>query len=154
MKISFDNTENAFSYKSTKDLKESKFIFRTMAYQPLIDLGVRLTPLAIKLHLPIRRIVRRTIFKQFVGGETLEETSVKATMLTKYGVKVILDYGVEGKEGEASFEQATEHFIKTINYASTRPKFPFSSDHSFQMFTPLSLRYFILVSPFRNHSNS
>jgi proline dehydrogenase len=127
MNISFDNTENAFSYKSTKELKESKFIFRTMSFQPLIDLGVRLTPLAIKLHLPIRRIVRRTIFKQFVGGETLEETAVKATMLTKYGVKVILDYGMEGKEDEASFEQATEQFIKTINYASTQPNIPFIS---------------------------
>jgi proline dehydrogenase len=127
MNISFDNTENAFAYKSSKELKESKFIFRTMAFQPLIDLGVRLTPLAIKLHLPVRRIVRKTIFKQFVGGETLEETAVKAGMLAKYGVRVILDYGVEGKEGEANFEQATEQFIKTIHYAATQPNIPYIS---------------------------
>jgi proline dehydrogenase len=127
MNISFDNTENAFAYKSTKELKEAKFIFKTMNFQPLIDLGVLLTPLAIKLHLPIRTIVRRTIFKQFVGGETLEETAVKANILAKYGVQAILDYGVEGKEGEENFEQATEQFIRTINYAATQPNVPFVS---------------------------
>jgi proline dehydrogenase len=127
MNISFENTENAFAYKTTKELKESKFIFRTMGYQALIDLGVRLTPLAIKLHLPVRGLVRRTIFKQFVGGETLEQTSGTAGMLAKYGIKVILDYGVEGKESEADFEHATEEFIKVINYAATQPNIPYIS---------------------------
>lgn len=127
MNLSFDNTENAFAYKSTKELKEAKFIFRTMGYQPLIDLGVRLTPLAIKLHLPIRGLVRKTIFKQFVGGETLNQTASVASMLSQYGVKVILDYGVEGKEGEASFDQATEKFIRVIEYAATQPNIPFVS---------------------------
>ena len=127
MNISFDNTENAFAHKSTKELKASKFIFKTMGYQPLIDLGVRLTPLAIKLHLPVRGLVRRTIFKQFVGGETLEQTAATASALAKYGIKVILDYGVEGKEGEANFEHATEEFIKVINYAATQPNIPFVS---------------------------
>lgn len=98
-----------------------------MGYQPLIDLGVRLTPLAIKLHLPVRGLVRRTIFKQFVGGETLEETAAKANLLAKYGIKVILDYGVEGKEDEASFDHATEEFIKVINYAATQPNIPYVS---------------------------
>ena len=127
MNTSFDNTENAFAYKSTKELKEAKFIFKTMGYQPLIDLGVRLTPLAIKLRLPIRGLVRKTIFKQFVGGETLEQTASVAAMLGHYGVKVILDYGVEGKEGEASFDQAMEKFIKVIEYAATQPNIPFVS---------------------------
>jgi proline dehydrogenase len=127
MNISFENTEMLLPYKTTKELKEAKFIFKTMNYQPLIDLGVRLTPLAIKLHLPVRGLVRRTIFKQFVGGETLEETGAVASALANYGIKVILDYGVEGKEGEASFEHATEEFIKTIRYAASQPNIPFIS---------------------------
>jgi proline dehydrogenase len=127
MNISFDNTENAFAYKTTRELKEAKFIFRTMSYQPLIDLGVRLTPLAIKLHLPVRGLVRKTIFKQFVGGETLEQTAGIVNDLEKYGVHVILDYGVEGKENEESFDHATDEFIKTINYAATQSNIPFIS---------------------------
>lgn len=34
-----------------------------------------------------------------MGGETLEQTAAVASMLGKYNVQVILDYGVEGKEG-------------------------------------------------------
>ncbi len=72
-------------------------------------------------------IIRKTIFKQFVGGETLEETAGIGATLGKYGVQVILDYGVEGKEGEDSFDHATEEFIRVINYAATQTNIPFIS---------------------------
>jgi proline dehydrogenase len=127
MNISFDNTENAFAYKSSKELKQARFLFKTMDHPWLVSLGTRLTPLALKLRLPIDNIVRATIFKQFVGGETLEETARAASLLEKFGVEVILDYGVEGKEGEENFENATEQFIKVINYAATQPHIPFIS---------------------------
>ncbi len=127
MNISFDNTETAFAYKPNKELKRARFLFQTMGSDLLVKLGTRLTPLAIKAHLPIRTLVRNTIFKQFVGGETLEETGRVAQMLGKYGVQVILDYAIEGKEGEDFFERATEEFIKVINYASTQPNIPFIS---------------------------
>ncbi|HSU50747.1 MAG TPA: proline dehydrogenase family protein [Segetibacter sp.] len=127
MNISFDNTENAFAYKTDKELKMARFLFSSMGYQWVVGAGVRLTPFAMKTGLPVRGIIRKTIFKQFVGGETLEETGIIGDMLKKYGVDVILDYGVEGKEGEASFDHATEEFIRVINYAATRSNIPFIS---------------------------
>ena len=127
MNISFDNTENAFAYKTDKELKMARFLFSSMGYQWVVGAGVRLTPFAMKTGLPVRGIIRKTIFKQFVGGETLEETGIIGDMLKKYGVDVILDYGVEGKEGEASFDHATEEFIRVINYAATRGNIPFIS---------------------------
>jgi proline dehydrogenase len=48
-------------------------------------------------------------------------------MLGEYGVQVILDYGVEGKEGEDNFDKATEEFVKVIEYASTQKNIPFIS---------------------------
>eukprot|EP00897_Mesotaenium_endlicherianum_P000689 jgi/Mesen1/10620/ME000892S10150 len=77
--------------------------------------------------LPVHGIIRKTIFKQFVGGETLEETAAVGEILGKYGVDVILDYGVEGKDGEASFDHATDEFIRVINYAATQKNIPFIS---------------------------
>jgi len=127
MNISFDNTANAFAYKTDKELKRARFLFNSMSFQWVVDLGVRLTPFAMKTGLPVRGVIRNTIFKQFVGGETLEETAKVQDVLSKYGVDVILDYGVEGKEGEESFEHTTEEFIKVINYAATRPNIPFIS---------------------------
>jgi len=127
MNISFDNTENAFAYKSSKELKSAKFLFSTMGYPWFVQLGTRLTPFIMKTGLPVHGIIRKTIFKQFVGGETLEETAGVGALLGKYGVQVILDYGVEGKEGEESFDHATEEFIRVINYAATQTNIPFIS---------------------------
>ena len=48
-------------------------------------------------------------------------------MLDEYNVQVILDYAVEGKDGEENFEQSTEQFIKVIEYAATQKNIPFIS---------------------------
>ncbi len=125
--ISFDNTENAFAYKSDKELKRARFLFNTMSYQGLVKLGTRITPWTIRIGLPIKGLIRRTIFKQFVGGETLEETASVAKKLGEYGVQVILDYGVEGEHSEEAFDHATDEFVRVINYAGTQPNIPYMS---------------------------
>ena len=127
MNISFDNTENAFAYKTDKELKGARFLFKTMEFSWFVQIGTRLTPFIMKTGLPVHGIIRKTIFKQFVGGETLEETAEVGAVLGKYGVQVILDYGVEGKQGEDSFDHATEEFIRVINYAATQKNIPFIS---------------------------
>ena len=126
--ISFDNTEYAFAYKSNKELKRAHFLFSTMGKPFLVRAGIKLTPYAIKWKLPfVKTIIRKTIFAQFVGGETLEQTSVVAEKLEQYGVQTILDYGVEGKEGEENFDRARTEFIKVISYAATQHNIPFMS---------------------------
>lgn len=127
MNISFDNTQNAFAYKSNKDLRSAKYLFGFMGYPKLVQLGTRLVPAMLKAGLPIKGIIRNTIFKQFVGGETLEETISVSQMLSNYGVDVILDYGVEGKEGEANFDHAAQVFIDVINHAASQKNIPFIS---------------------------
>jgi proline dehydrogenase len=90
-------------------------------------MGTRIVPTLLKAGLPIKGIIRNTIFKQFVGGETLVETIPVAQMLAEHGVDVILDYGVEGKEGEESFDHATQVFIDVINHAASQKNIPFIS---------------------------
>lgn len=125
--VSFENTENTFAYKSDKELRKARFLFKSMSYQGLVNLGVRVTPWAIRSGLPIKGLIRNTIFKQFVGGETLEETAAVATKLQQFGVQVILDYGVEGKEGEENFDHACDEFIRVIRYAAGKPSVPYMS---------------------------
>lgn len=128
MNISFENTENAFAYKTSKELKGARFLFSTMEFSWFVQIGTRLTPFIMKTGIPlVHSLIRKTIFKQFVGGETLEETAVVGNTLGKYGIQVILDYGVEGKENEESFDHATEEFIRVINYAATQSNIPFIS---------------------------
>jgi proline dehydrogenase len=125
--ISFDNTEVAFEYKTSKQLKKARFLFSLMGKPWIVKSGTRLAPWSVKVGLPVKGIIRKTIFAQFVGGETLEQTTVVAKMLGDYKVKIILDYAVEGKEGEENFEHACQEFIRVINYAATQPNIPFMS---------------------------
>lgn len=125
--ISFDNTEVAFAYKTDGELRSAQMLFRMMN-QPLISkIGIALTPLIIKSGLPVRGLIKRTIFRQFVGGETLEETIPVAQKLGRYHVDVILDYGVEGKEGEVNYDHAADEFIRVIDFAATQSNVPFMS---------------------------
>lgn len=127
MRLSFNNTETAFAYKTTKELQASRFLFGTMNYSWFAAVGVRLTPFLMKTGLPVHGAIRKTIFKQFVGGETLEQTAVVAKKLGEYDVDVILDYGVEAKEGEENFDKARDQFIRVIEYAATQLNIPYIS---------------------------
>ncbi|MFM9021026.1 MAG: proline dehydrogenase family protein [Sediminibacterium sp.] len=127
MNLSFENTENAFAHLSDKELKNARFLFQSMSYPWLVQVGTRLTPFIMRTGLPVHGLIRKTLFKQFVGGETLENTEPVTQKLHSFGVEVILDYGVEGKEGEESFDTATEEFMRVIRYASTQTNIPFIS---------------------------
>jgi len=123
----FDNTEIAFKYRTNKELKQAKFLFSSMNSPLLTKLGMIATKGALALHLPIDGLIKNTIFKQFCGGETMAEAAHTADVLGKYDIGVILDYGVEGKEGEAEFDKAVPEFINAIRYAATQEYIPFIS---------------------------
>jgi proline dehydrogenase len=127
MNLSLNNTQNAFAYKSNTDLRKAKWLFTVIQNPWIVSLGTRFTPMLMKSGLPINGIIRNTIFNQFVGGETLEESARVTKMLGAYGVQVILDYGVEAKEGEESFDAVTDQFIAAIEFAATQDNVPFVS---------------------------
>ncbi len=127
MSLNFDNTEIAFSSKTNSDLLKARFLFSSMAKPWLTKLGIRLTHFAFKAHLPIHHLIKVTIFKQFCGGETLSEADNTSFELSKYGVGVIMDYGVEGKSNEIEFEKTVQTFIQTITFAKNKQYIPFIS---------------------------
>jgi proline dehydrogenase len=124
--ISFDNTEVAFKHKSDAELKRAKWLFSMFNYGWAVKYGPPLTSLALKLRIPIKRMVRNTIFDQFCGGENIEECGVTADMLHQRGVGSILDYSVEGVEDEATFNQNVEEIKQTIYAAKAEDKYPFA----------------------------
>ncbi len=123
----FEDTAIAFEYRSTKELKRADFLFSSMSSPLLTKIGMGFTKWAMDWNIPIKGIIKHTIFEQFCGGETMEEAADTARVLEKYNVGVILDYGVEGKEGEAEFDAAVPEFIKAINYAASQKNIPFIS---------------------------
>ncbi|PSL46680.1 L-proline dehydrogenase [Chitinophaga niastensis] len=123
--LSFDNTAIAFEAKTDNALKKANFLFSNIGKPWVVKFGSVMTPLAFKLRLPIKGIIKSTIFSQFCGGETLEEAATTALQLGNYHVGVVLDYGVEAMEGEHSYDDAVPEFIRAIQYAATRPDIPF-----------------------------
>lgn len=126
--LNFDNTEKAFAYKTDRQLKKARFLFTAMQYAPLVKIGTRLTPWAIKSGLPIKGLIKNTLFQQFVGGESLEKTDGVLTMLKQFNVQVILDYGVEGGEhNDEQYDHELKTFMKVLSFAATRKNIPFIS---------------------------
>ncbi len=67
--ISFDNTENAFKAKSNSDLNRSYWLFKMVSNPSLVKFGAVAAP--IGLAIGFKGLIKNTIFKQFVGGETI-----------------------------------------------------------------------------------
>lgn len=126
--VNFDNTEKAFAYKSNGQLKKARFLFSAMQFTPLVKLGTVITPWAINSGLPIKGLIRNTLFEQFVGGESLEKTDGVLDMLDQFNVDVILDYGVEGGEhNDEKYDQEVNTFIKVLSFSASRKNIPFIS---------------------------
>ncbi|HXB41842.1 MAG TPA: proline dehydrogenase family protein [Bacteroidia bacterium] len=123
--ISFDDTEKAFISKSDSDLIRSYRLFKIIGNPTIVKLGAFFTPLALNLHLPIKGIIRKTIYKQFVGGENIEDCNKTIEELGKFNIGTILDYSVEGKESETDFEACAKETIETIHRAKNDEHIPF-----------------------------
>jgi proline dehydrogenase len=124
--ISFDNTEIAFRSKNKQDLQRAYLLFKIIGAPSIVKLGKILTPLALQLHLPIKGLIKKTIFKQFCGGETINECDPAIASLHAFGIGTILDYSVEGKTKEEDFEQTTQIIIQTIEKSATDKRIPFA----------------------------
>ncbi|MNU87051.1 bifunctional proline dehydrogenase/pyrroline-5-carboxylate dehydrogenase [compost metagenome] len=124
--ISFNNTEIAFKHKSNKDLRRAHFLFSVMASPFLVKSGKGLTRFGLNIGLPIKGIIKSTIFEQFCGGETIEECTTTIESMWKHHVGTILDYSVEGKTSAEDFEATTKEIIATIHKGKGNPAIPFA----------------------------
>lgn len=122
--LSFDNTENAFRGKTDAELKRAYWLFKLISINFLTKIGPPITNLALKIGLPIKSLIKSTIFNHFCGGESIEEC--EGTVLQLHEVKVgsILDYSVEGEEEEPVFDATCVEIMKTIQHAQGDKRIP------------------------------
>ena len=124
--ISFDNTEIAFQSKSKSELRKAYYLFKLMGKPLLSKLGGQIANMAIKLHIPITRLIKNTIFHQFCGGENIENCTYKINQLAIHNISTILDYSVEGKASEKDFKKTMEQTIDVLNFARRNKNIPFA----------------------------
>ena len=125
-KISFENTEIAFSSKTNSELRRAYWLFKVINVNFLVKVGPPITMLAMNIGLPIKSIIKATIFKHFCGGETINDCDNSIELLRKYKVGGILDYSVEGVEDEKVFENTTSEILATIIRAGNSDNIPFA----------------------------
>ncbi|WP_299516397.1 proline dehydrogenase family protein [Mucilaginibacter sp.] len=115
--LSFENTEIAFKHSSNADLKRAYWLFKIININFLVKMGPPITNFAVKIGLPVKGLIKATIFKHFCGGETIRECEKTIKTLETGGVGTILDYSIEGEDDERVFDDTRDEIIRTIRRA-------------------------------------
>ena len=124
--VSFEDTSIAFSSQSDVRLRKTYWLFALMNRGWLVNLGTFFIKIALRLHLPIKFLIKNTIFEQFCGGESIHDCERTIGHLHDVHVGTILDYSVEGEDTEKSFDETTLEVLRTIERASESKDIPFS----------------------------
>lgn len=111
--------------KTNMDLRQSKLLFSTLSSPSVVSALKSMTLASLRLHLPIKGLVKATVFRQFCGGESVTECTRQIARLAEGGVGAILDYSVEGKAQEEDFDRTLATTIETLEYAQNNSDVPF-----------------------------
>ncbi len=104
----------AFAHKSDHELRLGYWLFRLVAHPGLMRMGTCLARWAVKSSLPLKFMVRNTIFKLFCGGESVQEALKVIKKMEESNVHTVLDYAAEGEESEAGFENVKNQILQNI----------------------------------------
>lgn len=124
--LDFTDTITAFADKTDSELKEKFRLFRMLNSPTLNSFGKRAAKFALSWGLPVEGLIKGTIFSQFCGGETIEESQKTIEKLARARIGTVLDYSVEGHSTEGEFDATRDEIICTINRAKDDPHIPFS----------------------------
>jgi proline dehydrogenase len=125
--LSFEDTSVAFAHQSNSKLRKTYLIFAMMNQYWLVKIGTFFIKLTLKLGLPVKYLIKKTLFNQFCGGESIETCQKTIEYLAKGKIGTILDYSVEGEDNEKDFDKTTEELVKTIKKAAQQTTdIPFS----------------------------
>lgn len=123
---SFKNTEVAFTSKTNTQLRKAYMLFRVVNNNAIATIATFSANLALRLHLPIKGIIKKTVFEHFCGGENILECKTTSEKIAQYNIKSILDYSVEGKDTEEAFEHALNETLRTIENAAGNDHVPYA----------------------------
>ena len=144
--IDFNNLKTAFSDKSDADLNRAYLLFKSMSNRFVSKILIGLVQFSLKLHLPIKSIIKATVYKHFCGGETIEESQTTIDKLWQSRIGTILDFSAEGKESANDFNIALEQILASIEKAAVSDSIPFS------VFKPTGLCKFSVLEKINNNS--
>lgn len=120
----FNDISVAFSTKNNSELRLSYLIFFSMSHPKVVKILSNITKLALKLHFPVSWIIKRTVYRQFCGGETVEECMSTVEKLGHSHIGAILDYSAEGQKMERNLDCTQKEMIKIVEIAGKHRHIP------------------------------
>lgn len=124
--LDFNNTEIAFSSKTRGELRNAYWLFSTIKYPFLVQTAKVATNIALKIHFPLAWAVKPTLYKQFVGGENLEDCTKAMEHLRQFNVKSTLDYSAEGEKTPAGIQATFKETLRSIDFAKENPNIAYA----------------------------
>jgi proline dehydrogenase len=124
--LDFQDTATAFADKSDAELKEKYRIFSMINSPLLTGIGTQAAQIGLRLGLPIKGLIKNTLYKVFCGGETIEECQPVVEKLWRSHIGAILDYSIEGKSEDAVFDSTKNEIYRTITRANEDEAVPFA----------------------------
>ncbi|MBC5774731.1 proline dehydrogenase family protein [Pontibacter sp. KCTC 32443] len=122
-----ENLQVAFCTKTNEELILANFLFTMMGKPALVKLGGVATNWGLKLGLPIKGLIRKTIYRHFCGGETVQEAQAVVARLAAARVHTVLDYAAEAQENEAGFDAVRDEILRNIVLADKLKSFSYLS---------------------------
>lgn len=124
--ISFENTKIAFSDRSDRELNRAYMLFKMVGSPALVKVGKVALNIAFSLRLPIKGLIRKTVFNHFCGGETIAECNDTIERLHQSNINSLLDYSSEGKESTEDLNQSAAEIIAANTTGTNDIRVPFS----------------------------
>lgn len=124
--LDFNNTQKAFASKSKLELYNAYVLFSTISNRGFVNFLNSATGFALKNRLPLGWAVKPTLYKQFVGGETLESCSATVENLFRYGIYSVLDYSAEGSGSHEDVVNSYKETLKSVDYAAKDSRVAFA----------------------------
>lgn len=122
----FNDTQVAFADKTDGQLQKAYWMFKMIEHPHLTKVGSGLLNFTVHNNFPFASaIVKNTLFEQFVGGETREESTRVVNRMWKRGVGSIFDYSIEGKEEESTFDAVCREIQDIVRFSVGNPAIPF-----------------------------
>lgn len=115
--LDFNNTQIAFSAKSKSELRNAYLLFNTIKHSWLVKCASVASNIALKIHFPLAWAVKPTLYKQFVGGETLQDCTKTIENLMKFNVRSTLDFSAEGAQTPEGIKATFEETMRSIDFA-------------------------------------
>lgn len=144
----FDDTATAFAGKSDGGMRNAVMLFGMMRHPGIVKTGKRLAGIAAALRLPTGWALKPTLYRQFVGGETLQMHHLDRMEIfmgshneqSNYLLARLLDeHGIARNDGRVFFAQlygmgdhisfnlaaAGYNVVKYVPYAGVREVLPY-----------------------------